>query len=256
MNLHCPIYHAQFTIEALTQDAAARELLAMRAAMLPSLLSYLGLFRSPTRALAFDRALKLAQEVIVMDADPARLEAALAETVESMRQKRELGQVKPLKNHNYLKRVLENIPKNIPSILRNPESSIGAMSKRTASLATLSDWAGNDWLRVEIAAGLQALVAQSLKFQPGVDIIAKNADVWFLALRNTCSIEQIDTPRLRTGFERLFSRVQEWPTPKQLLEQKPTRPPRQSLPIPEPTEEDRRKGLEMLGQLKDKMGIK
>lgn len=271
MNLHCPICHAQFTIEALTQDAAARELLALRAAMMPSLLSYLGLFRSATRALAFDRALKLTHEVLSLDTDPARLEAALAETVESMRQKREQGQVKPLKNHNYLKRVLENqIPPGPPlskggvfgghddynPTLGKGVAVPGGISKRASALASLTDWAGNDWLRMEIAVGLQALVAQSLKFQPGADIIARNADIWHLTLRNTCIIEHLDAPRIRAGFERLFSQVKEWPTPAQLLELMPRRLPQQSLPMPEPTEEDRRKGLEALGQLKTKMGIK
>lgn len=259
MNLHCPICHAQFSVEALTQDEAARELLAMRAAMLPSLLPYLTLFRSPKRALAFDRALKLAKEVMAMD-DPARLEIALAETVESMRQKREGGQARPLKNHNYLKRVLENVGTRDKGLgardITSPQPPTSSpLSKRASALVSLSEWAGNDWLRIEISAGLQALVAQSLKFQPGADMIAMNADVWHVSLKKVCTIEPVDAPRIRAGFERLFGRVEEWPAPKQLLELMPARPPRQSLPMPEPTEADRQKGLAVLKTLKEKLGV-
>jgi hypothetical protein len=110
VQLHCPCCHAQFAIEALTQDEAARELLALRPAMLPSLLPYLTLFRTGKRSLAFDTALKLAKEAMVLDSDLARLEAAMAATVDSLRAKREEGQGKPLKNHNYLKKVLADTP--------------------------------------------------------------------------------------------------------------------------------------------------
>jgi len=260
MNLHCPICHAQFPIEALTQDEAARELLGMRASMLPSLLPYLTLFRSPKRALAFDRALKLAKEVMALDAEPARLETALAETVESMRQKREAGQLKPLKNHNYLKRVLENTTTpaltGSPSLSRRgPGGGDEPVSKRAAAVWALEAWAGDDWLCREIAAGLQALVAQSLKFAPGADLIAMNADVWFVSLKKICTIEEVDAPRIRAGFEKLFGQVQEWPAPKQLLELMPARPARVSLPVPEPTEADREKGREVLRNLREKMSI-
>jgi hypothetical protein len=109
MKLHCPYCHAQFSIDALTQDEAARELLAMRAVMLPSLLPYLTLFRAPKRALAFDRAVKLAKEVMALShIDPVRLEMALANTVEALRLKRDGGSIKPLKDHKYLQAVLES----------------------------------------------------------------------------------------------------------------------------------------------------
>jgi hypothetical protein len=140
MNLHCPLCHGQFSIEALTQDEAARELLGMRATMLPSLLPYLTLFRSEKRALSFDRALKLAKEVMELDADPARLEAALSSTVESLRQKREIGAGKPMKNHNYLKQVLASTPVPVGAALA-PHSVQGApMSKRAQGITALEQW--------------------------------------------------------------------------------------------------------------------
>ncbi len=258
MIFHCPLCHGAFSIEAIVQDQAGRDLLCMvvkAGPLAPTLLSYLSLFRSEKRALAYDRAFKLAQEVMELSGDQASLAAAMAETVEALRSKREQGQTKPLKNHNYLKRVLENTVS--PALATSPSmpKNDGGASKRASALATLADWAGNDWLRQEIAAGLQALVAQNLKFSPAGDMIARNADIWHLALKKVCFIEQIDAPRIRVGFERLFPEIKEWPAPAQLLEHMPRRLPQQSLPMPEPTEEDRRKGLEALSQLKAKMGI-
>jgi hypothetical protein len=109
MLLTCPICHVRYSLEAILQDEAARELLFLSGQAgraWPSLVKYLGLFRSDTRPLAWDRALKLAKEVLEIPADPAALETALTETVEALRAKGG----KALKNHNYLKRVLENVP--------------------------------------------------------------------------------------------------------------------------------------------------
>lgn len=255
MIFHCPLCHGAFSIEALVQDQAGRDLLCLVAKagpLAPALLSYLSLFRSEKRALAYARALRLAQEAIELSDNHAHLAAAMAETVEALRQKREQGQAKPLKNHNYLKRVLENttVPAQSASIYLSKSGS-----KRAAVLSSLAEWAGDEWLRREIAAGLQALVAQNLKFSPAGDMITRNADVWSLALRKVCFFEQLDAPRIRTGFERLFSQVKEWPAPAQLIELMPRRLPQQSLPVPEPTEEERQRGKEVFGQLKAKLGI-
>ncbi|MRR33175.1 hypothetical protein EG829_00545 [bacterium] len=113
MIYHCPLCHGAFSIEALTQDQAGRDLLVLVAKagpLAPALLAYLSLFRSEKRALAFDRAHRLAQEVLELSSDNMVLATALSETVEALRAKREQGQAKPLKNHNYLKRVMESTP--------------------------------------------------------------------------------------------------------------------------------------------------
>lgn len=143
MILHCPLCHAAFSIEALIQDQAGRELLALFAnKATPSLLPYLSLFRSEKRALAFDRALKLAKEALQLG-DPAQLEAAMAETVESMRSKREQGQGKPLKNHNYLKRVLESTTASPVTALATVEEGAqrsAAKSKTATAIGRLESW--------------------------------------------------------------------------------------------------------------------
>lgn len=162
-----------------------------------------------------------------------------------------------MKDHKYLLAVLEDtrIEDKGPRSEDNLPAS-ARPSRRADAIDALSAWAGGDWLRVEIAAGLQALVAQSLKFQPGVDMITKNADIWFVALKKVCTIEEVDAPRIRTGFERLFSRISEWPAPKQLLDLMPARPVRRALPEPPISAEEHEKGMEKVRQLRDKMGIK
>ena len=107
----CPVCHSQISLEAVCQDEAGRELLGLLA-NLPgetsrALVQYLGLFRPEKRDLSNDRALRLAREVLALCADSLRLSAAMAETVEAIRAKS--GAV-PMKNHNYLRRVLEGMP--------------------------------------------------------------------------------------------------------------------------------------------------
>lgn len=107
----CPVCHSQISLEAVCQDEAGRELLGILA-NLPgeasrALVQYLGLFRPEKRDLSNDRALRLAREVLALCADSLRLSAAMSETVEAIRAKS--GAV-PMKNHNYLKRVLEGMP--------------------------------------------------------------------------------------------------------------------------------------------------
>lgn len=111
----CPVCHSQISLEAVCQDEAGRELLGLLA-NLPgeasrALVQYLGLFRPEKRDLANDRALRLAREVLALSPDCVRLSAAMAETVEAIRAK--AGAV-PMKNHNYLRRVLEGMPAAMP----------------------------------------------------------------------------------------------------------------------------------------------
>lgn len=145
MILHCPLCHGQFSIEALIQDQAGRDLLVLMAqngTLGPQLLQYLTLFRSEKRALAFDRALRLAREVLEIPAAPEQLAAAMAETVEALRGRGG----KPLKNHNYLKRVLESQPPApaavqaaTPAAVPAPEAA-PAISKTARAIGRLEGW--------------------------------------------------------------------------------------------------------------------
>ena len=113
MILHCPSCHCRFPLEAGSEDLAARELLAFLTALdgrlARPLVSYLGLFRSASRALSWDRAFRLCREVLVLHEQPEIVAAALAETVEAIRAKAGDSGVRPLANHNYLKRVIESV---------------------------------------------------------------------------------------------------------------------------------------------------
>lgn len=108
----CPVCHSRIGLEQIIQDDAGRELLALLSRLDSTSghasVSYLGLFRSANRDLANDRALKLANEVQQLEAWQW-LTPALQETIESLKEKRAQGEVKPLANHNYLKRVLESV---------------------------------------------------------------------------------------------------------------------------------------------------
>ena len=116
------------------QDEAGRELMALVAKLDTqtgaALVSYLGLFRSASRDLANERALKLASETLALmprldTLDTAQLPIALSETVEVLRGKQPR---QPLKNHNYLKKVLECVQAR-PVIAHTKQGVIAPKSK-------------------------------------------------------------------------------------------------------------------------------
>jgi len=104
----CPICHSRISLEAMVQDDAGRELLNLLVKLDSSharaLVSYLGLFRSSTRDLSNDKAIRLANDVLELCQPYDFKVSALLKTVESLQGKGG----KPLANHNYLKRVLED----------------------------------------------------------------------------------------------------------------------------------------------------
>lgn len=107
----CPVCHSHLALEAMVQDDCARELLGvlsgLQATTSRALVAYMGLWRPAKQDLRWDRALRLAREVLALEADTARLAWALTETVEALRSK---GGPLPIKSHGYLKRVLEGAP--------------------------------------------------------------------------------------------------------------------------------------------------
>lgn len=149
MNLTCPCCHASASLEAFVQDDAARELLALRAdaeSCWPYLVTYLGFFRSKARALSWTRALRLAKEVLATVPDRRLLAMGLRETIEAMCAKRDAGDVRPLKNHNYLARVLESIvqtdrlePGALAAVDQG-EKQPAKLGKRAQGMAALEDW--------------------------------------------------------------------------------------------------------------------
>lgn len=132
MNLtRCPVCHSHITLEAIVQDEAGRELMAMLANLegdlSRALVTYLGLFRPEKRDLSNDRALRIAKEVMALTNDSARLSHALAQTVEMLRAKDGL----PLKNHNYLRKVMSSLA---PGLAITQEAPARLMSKTEQAL--------------------------------------------------------------------------------------------------------------------------
>lgn len=139
MNLgRCPVCHSHINLEAIVQDEAASKLAGMLAVMdgelSRPLVGYLGLFRTAKRDLANDRALKLCQEVTALTTDHARLAAALVQTVEQIRSKGG----GPLKNHNYLKAVLESTETaNLPACTKSQTGKGARVSKTEQALMSI-----------------------------------------------------------------------------------------------------------------------
>lgn len=144
----CPICHSRISLEAIAKDQSGRELAALVAradsATGQALLAYLGLFRSPSRDLSNDRALALAKEVLALEA-PQWITAAMQQTVDAIHSKRSLGgKIQPLKNHNYLKQVLESvIAGGVEGIARVEQQRQHA--SYTSAAATLQRLNDTDW---------------------------------------------------------------------------------------------------------------
>ena len=71
-------------------------------------------------------------------AQPARLAAALSQTVEQLRSKREAGDGRALSSHGYLRRVLEGVPRAeqaLTTLQPEPPDSAGGRRARATAVA-------------------------------------------------------------------------------------------------------------------------
>jgi len=155
----CPVCHSRISLEALAQDEAGRELLGILAKLDTdtgtALVGYLGLFRSASRDLANDRALRLTKETLALSESLPALAEAMRITVEQIRAKG--GD--PLSNHNYLRKVLGDChgfksdvgrdkPNGVPGENAAPETHAlipayygrGKTSKTAQALQALEDF--------------------------------------------------------------------------------------------------------------------
>jgi hypothetical protein len=112
-----------------------------------------------------------------------------------------------------------------------------------------------DWLRGEIASGLQKLLALRLTGTPPEDAIVGTAEVWLEALE-CCGIqwlEHLDRQRVQRAFKTLFGSCDRWPAPKLFLANLGNRDPPPALPAPPLTaaeaEQNRAKLRAMVEQL-------
>lgn len=267
MKYRCPICHSSNSLEAYASDEAGRELLILLAGSGPlfrPLVHYLGCFRPATRDLAHERALRLAREVLDLGADPRALGAALAETVEALRQKRAEGDIRPLTSHRYLQKVLEGLPALAPAIETTAGSPVVGFDRRPAlrrpskleqAEELLAEWAGTDALRQVIGAGLAALLAKPLAKAPEGAAIDRTASLWERDLRKH-GLAAPDAARLEIAFDRLLSRVKDWfPVADALFEFLPPGAKRAALPEPPPDEEQVAKAKAFFGNLIGDKGL-
>ncbi|BBP45116.1 hypothetical protein THMIRHAS_04890 [Thiosulfatimonas sediminis] len=108
-----------------------------------------------------------------------------------------------------------------------------------------------EWLSVEVAKGIQLLMALRLKRAPFAgspeDVYAL-CEAWLIALaEQPISWDQpLDAPRIERAFRKLASTVTEWPSPAQLISCMPKRQ-QASLPHLSPIDEaSRHHGREQL----------
>lgn len=136
MRLRCPVCHAECAPEAWMQEEAARELFGLLAqqpaGLARALTMYLGLWRPAKRALAWDRAVRIARETLAL-AQPEVLEQALTETVEALRAKRDAGDARALDSHGYLKKVIESVAAR--GAVRRAEPARAARSRTAQAVA-------------------------------------------------------------------------------------------------------------------------
>lgn len=97
-----------------------------------------------------------------------------------------------------------------------------------------------DWLRVEIASGLQKLLALRLPGTPPEDAIIGTAEVWLEALdgMHVEWSEHLDRHRVQRAFKTLFRICDRWPAPKAFLDNLGNRDPPPALPPPRLTREE------------------
>ena len=109
----CNTCHANIHLDALVQDNSAKTLLATVAKLPKSLavnvIGYVALFRPAKSDLNNDRAARLINEVLELSSNQNALNAALEQTVQTLHAKRQQGTAQPLKNHSYLKKVIDTI---------------------------------------------------------------------------------------------------------------------------------------------------
>lgn len=99
------------------------------------------------------------------------------------------------------------------------------------------------WVRKAVGDGLEALVALRLKNTPPEDTIELTGDIWLRAFRQRVSIQELDEPRIRAAFDKIFPKVREWPAPLDVIELMPPRPPQLALPEQEVSDEQHQKNV-------------
>ena len=273
MNIKCPNCGAVHSLDSLINDADAsavlKAVLEMDAELGKAAIRYIGLFRPAKSQLSWARTAKLLNELLPMIKAqeaardgvcfPAPTEAwihGLNETVNA----RDQGRLKlPLKSHGYLLEIVSQWQgSGLPSPQPSPTGRGGegsAPSKLRQGVAALGEWAGNDWAKLEIAAGFALLAALNLPNRPAAQDLPVVAEIWYRQLKEAKEIvsPEYDPIRIQTGFK-VLQAAETWPQPAELRRNLPPRLiPRAMLAKPAP---DKEKGRQKMAEVKDVLNKK
>ena len=226
----CPNCHSRVSIETMTQDRCATELLGLLIDLPEgigrALVVYLGLFRSQKRDLSNDRALKLAQQTLALSDNKAALAIAMTDTVQSMRIKQDEGSFKPLSNHNYLKRVLETV--TVPPALNADKTAINRpikLSKTAQTIEMLNSYpipeGMDEWFTTCICGALAEIMLMSIDGVPASDTMTLAVSRFLTELWPKRQWQKQHPyrgeDRLRYAFIESAESNKRWPTIKDIL---------------------------------------
>ena len=273
MNIKCPNCGAVHSLDSLINDADAsavlKAVLEMDVELGKAAIRYIGLFRPAKSQLSWARTAKLLNELLPMIKAqeavrdgvcfPAPTEAwiyGFNETVNA----RDQGRLKlPLKSHGYLLEIVSQWQgSGLPSPQPSPTGRGGegsAPSKLRQGVAALGEWAGNDWAKLEIAAGFALLAALNLPNRPAAQDLPVVAEIWYRKLMEKKEIvsPEYDPIRIQTGFK-VLQQSETWPQPAELLRNLPPRLiPRAMLAKPASNKE---KGRQKMAEVKDVLNKK
>ena len=273
MNVKCPNCGAVHSLDSLINDADAsavlKAVLEMDAELGKAAIRYIGLFRPAKSQLSWARTAKLLNELMPMiKAQEATRDGicfhapaeawihGFNETVNA----RDHGRLKlPLKSHGYLLEIVSQWQgSGLPSPQPSPTGRGGegsAPSKLRQGVAALGEWAGNDWAKLEIAAGFALLAALNLPNRPAAQDLPVVAEIWYRQLKEAKEIvsPEYDPIRIQTGFK-VLQAAETWPQPAELRRNLPPRLiPRAMLAKPAP---DKEKGRQKMAEVKDVLNKK
>ena len=274
MKVKCPSCGASLSLDVLIAHDEARDALVALSGISDELvkacLKYLTLFRPAERDLTFARVAKLVGEIAPMirageisrnrQTYPAPREAwvwAFNRCLEA----RDAGKLKPpLTSHGYL---LENITFWSPEKTAGMEvavsgtavQAIGQNSKLRQGVNALNQWAGGDWIKQELAAGLSVLATLNMNGRPAATDLPAIAELWYQQIigRDEQYVEAFDRVRFQTAFK-VFLASKEWPNASDLIRSLPMRlVPRAMIDAPK---QDVARQREKLQAVKNKINPK
>lgn len=234
MNINCPNCQNVFPLEAGTEDLCARQffgLMGKRPALAGALVAYLGLFKPRVQALRWSRALTLAQDALALCDNDARLNRALVDTVESLRDRRLQANWQPLTKHNYLIRVLENTPAEIAPAAPAGTGAGGGQSKTATAIQAVRDYrcwidgVEDHWFVRALREAFERLFVLRLDGAPAHDMVRPTLDHWIKTLwlkREWSEHHRMHgAERLKFAIQKQATDRKRWPQPEEILAEVP-----------------------------------